>query len=230
MYISYYLSYLHIYKQHINMNIYILKAGPYFKIGKADDIYSRIQTLQTGCPYPIDCVASLEHETPLIIEKEIHRRYEAQRATGEWFALTEADFFSIITSYSFTVSTTLVKWDHTDETIAALVLKLEKRMQRLRKQHNIELLQVELKALLHGIWALHNPRIGPFLCDSPETYLRLKMKPVLEMLVEQGMPVRSVNREYEKSLEFTNQGLLKSKMAQKYLSWLKRKAERVTNS
>ena len=64
--------------------VYIVSAGPFAKIGHTTGLLpSRVDQLQTGCPYPIQfvqaCVGSLSHEAAA------HRIAAQDRTIGEWF-------------------------------------------------------------------------------------------------------------------------------------------------
>lgn len=67
--------------------VYFLRAGDFVKIGKATGAAtSRVSQLKTGCPFPIEVVATI----PGGYAKEgaIHRRFASIRAHGEWFHAT----------------------------------------------------------------------------------------------------------------------------------------------
>jgi hypothetical protein len=64
--------------------VYILQAGSFLKIGfTTKTVDARIGELQTGCPYPIRVLAVIRGSQKL--ESELHRRFAAHRAEGEWF-------------------------------------------------------------------------------------------------------------------------------------------------
>lgn len=67
--------------------VYFLRAGDFVKIGKATGAAtSRVSQLKTGCPFPIEVVATI----PGGYAKEgaLHRRFASIRAHGEWFHAT----------------------------------------------------------------------------------------------------------------------------------------------
>lgn len=82
-------------------NVYLLQAGPYLKIGKADDIDRRIQQLQTACPEKIELIARITCGTAEMahrIEGDLHWRCQPYHTTNEWFALHPRvlyEFFSV---------------------------------------------------------------------------------------------------------------------------------------
>lgn len=55
-------------------------GGP-VKVGKADDVESRLSELQTGSPLPLRIMAS----TRSISEPEAHKQCAGDRIWGEWF-------------------------------------------------------------------------------------------------------------------------------------------------
>jgi len=68
--------------------VYFLRAGPFLKIGYATDIGKRIRELQTGCPYPISLVASIQGDRTA--EGCLHRQFKSLRVNGEWFRFSGA--------------------------------------------------------------------------------------------------------------------------------------------
>jgi hypothetical protein len=68
-----------------NTNIYFLRdPDGAIKIGKAVDVGKRIQALQAGNPRQLTTL--LVVRAPRRLEFELHRRFEASRLQGEWFA------------------------------------------------------------------------------------------------------------------------------------------------
>ena len=59
----------------------------YVKIGRTTGpVLQRLQTLQTGQPFPLQVLASVPVETDAHrIEKQVHTFLEAERRRGEWF-------------------------------------------------------------------------------------------------------------------------------------------------
>ena len=68
-------------------NIYFIQAetgkGP-VKIGKANDVQSRLGSIQTGHPEKLTVVHTIEG-VPIQVEQDLHKRFEAYRVRGEWF-------------------------------------------------------------------------------------------------------------------------------------------------
>lgn len=64
--------------------VYFLKADKFIKIGKSSGSpHSRINSLQTGCPFPIMLIAFIEGG--LEKESELHKKFDQYRVHGEWF-------------------------------------------------------------------------------------------------------------------------------------------------
>ena len=53
------------------------------KIGFTNNVFKRVKSIQTGCPYPLEifCVIHGSMET----EKKLHYKYKSLRLNGEWF-------------------------------------------------------------------------------------------------------------------------------------------------
>lgn len=67
--------------------VYFLRAGEFIKIGKATgDPLSRVSQLKTGCPFPIEVVATMPGGYRE--EGDLHNRFQHIRAHGEWFHAT----------------------------------------------------------------------------------------------------------------------------------------------
>lgn len=65
-------------------NVYVAReAGGLFKIGSAIDPASRIATLQTASPRPIELLAAFPGTVQ--DERALHARFADARACGEWF-------------------------------------------------------------------------------------------------------------------------------------------------
>lgn len=89
-------------------NVYIVKAGDYYKIGKTiGTVQNRIKMLQTGCPFKMNLVALYKGENFNEIEKELHKvciQFNCH-VHLEWFRLNEMiDFFNTIENdYDFNI-------------------------------------------------------------------------------------------------------------------------------
>ncbi|MDQ6717843.1 MAG: GIY-YIG nuclease family protein [Gemmatimonadota bacterium] len=71
--------------------VYLVKAGRYFKIGKANSVDVRHRQLALQLPERAEVVHRIRTDDPFGIESYWHRRFAAKRLNGEWFALSAAD-------------------------------------------------------------------------------------------------------------------------------------------
>lgn len=68
--------------------VYVIKGGPFIKIGISSDINARIGQLKTGSQYPISLAYYRGCESrpdALLWEKTLHNRLSKYRHKGEWF-------------------------------------------------------------------------------------------------------------------------------------------------
>jgi hypothetical protein len=72
-------------------NLYLIKCNEFFKIGIANDLQSRLASLQTGNPYPLVVEACFEFPNAGVIEKALHQVFSGVRTLGEWFSLGNDD-------------------------------------------------------------------------------------------------------------------------------------------
>jgi len=76
--------------------VYLLKAGPYYKIGKAKDLDQRIKQIKLQLPYPVETLHSIKTDDSMGIESYWHKRFACKRANGEWFLLTDDDVATFV--------------------------------------------------------------------------------------------------------------------------------------
>jgi Meiotically Up-regulated Gene 113 (MUG113) protein len=74
--------------------IYVLKSGPYYKIGYADDVEQRMKTVGAsvkpdGLVEPIEFLFSFETSSKMIAERMLHDYFASKRVKGEWFELSD---------------------------------------------------------------------------------------------------------------------------------------------
>lgn len=63
-----------------------------YKIGSTRKLIStRIQSLQTGCPFEIKLVDYHESEFGQLVERSLHNRFDYKKTYGEWFELDLTD-------------------------------------------------------------------------------------------------------------------------------------------
>jgi len=93
------------------MNIYIIHhSSDFYKIGKANNINSRLRHLQTSCPIPLKVIAFLPccdsgilsaEDISYISESKLHKEYQKFNTTNEWFKLDKELVEEIINKYGF---------------------------------------------------------------------------------------------------------------------------------
>lgn len=79
-------------------NIYIIRGGPYYKIGIAQDLKARLAAFGTHCPHKCSVVFSLRSAIARGIEGDIHDDLAQYRVHGEWFKLTKCQLAAAIES------------------------------------------------------------------------------------------------------------------------------------
>lgn len=67
--------------------VYVLRAGDYYKIGRAKDADSRIRQLKIQLPFPVEVAYLFPCEDYVATEAFYHRLYADVRVNGEWFLL-----------------------------------------------------------------------------------------------------------------------------------------------
>lgn len=77
--------------------LYLIKAGPYVKIGVAENPNKRLKEISTGCPFKPEIVATKAlGKLCYLVERYLHIQYADKCTNGEWFELDEADIKAII--------------------------------------------------------------------------------------------------------------------------------------
>lgn len=66
-------------------HLYVLRCGERIKIGVTSDIEQRIVSLQTGNPDKIELEYIEERLNPHKAEKFLHRHFQKNKVSGEWF-------------------------------------------------------------------------------------------------------------------------------------------------
>jgi Meiotically up-regulated gene 113 len=74
--------------------VYLLKAGPYYKIGYSADGGKRLGQIKLQLPYDVEQIHQIVTDDPQGIETYWHRRFARKRTNGEWFQLTDEDVLS----------------------------------------------------------------------------------------------------------------------------------------
>ncbi len=71
--------------------VYLLRAGPYFKISKSVSFEKRLNQIKLQFPDPVEVVHTIRAANPSQSESYWHRHFAAKRRNGEWFLLNDAD-------------------------------------------------------------------------------------------------------------------------------------------
>ena len=75
--------------------VYILKGDRYYKIGRTISPHKRLAQISPVLPFEVSMVGLIPAYDHLTAEFELHRLFEASRANGEWFILTDKDILSL---------------------------------------------------------------------------------------------------------------------------------------
>lgn len=68
-------------------HIYIIRAGKFYKIGRATDLNNRMETLRTGCPLEIIPVGFYSVQNAVQLELFLHYKLQKYQVRNEWFDL-----------------------------------------------------------------------------------------------------------------------------------------------
>lgn len=88
------------------MVLYVLKAGPFIKIGVAKSITNRLKSIQTGNPYTVEVYRVFILDSEIVArtaESILHAKYVEYKTTGEWFAIPDEALIDIdhcVSSYN----------------------------------------------------------------------------------------------------------------------------------
>ena len=91
-------------------NVYFISDGTYVKIGKSNNVTTRLSILNTGNAATLTLLGYIlqeSEEAAFKLEKELHKVYEKSKVKGEWFNLSEVDTLNLQTNYG------MICTDHT---------------------------------------------------------------------------------------------------------------------
>lgn len=72
-------------------DVYLIKSGPHYKIGKSNAAGRRERELQIQLPEKASRIHTIRTDDPAGIEKYWHERFSSKRLNGEWFKLDASD-------------------------------------------------------------------------------------------------------------------------------------------
>lgn len=75
--------------------VYLLHCHGFYKIGIANDVAKRLNSIQTSNPFRVDLVASVVVDVPAELERTLHEAYAEKRTRNEWFELSDLDVCEI---------------------------------------------------------------------------------------------------------------------------------------
>ncbi|MCP4540114.1 MAG: GIY-YIG nuclease family protein [Chloroflexi bacterium] len=81
--------------QDVSGYVYLLQAGPYYKIGASQTVDKRIKQLSTIPPFEIELICAIKTNTMYELERELHERFSDKQVRGEWFTLNDEDIVYI---------------------------------------------------------------------------------------------------------------------------------------
>lgn len=74
-------------------HLYFIRSGPYIKIGRTNNINSRLKQLKAMNPFEVHLVHLVEKGGHL--EHELHEKFKEFHHSGEWFLLDDEEIVSI---------------------------------------------------------------------------------------------------------------------------------------
>lgn len=79
--------------------IYVMEArngkDKYHKIGRASNVKDRRAVVQSGCPFPVEVIASAKVSKVHAAERAVHEMFKKSRTIGEWFKFHDDEIESV---------------------------------------------------------------------------------------------------------------------------------------
>lgn len=75
--------------------VYVVRCGPYFKIGRTVAVGPRMATLGIQLPHPLEVVWTASVDDMVAEERFLHEQFSGKRMNGEWFDLSDDDLATI---------------------------------------------------------------------------------------------------------------------------------------
>lgn len=94
------------------LNLYLVRADDYVKIGVASDVYRRVNGMRAGCPFPMSIISvrTLPRVLAYQVERRVHQHFADSRVHGEWFQLDVAEAKQVISLQISRAKLAMEKW------------------------------------------------------------------------------------------------------------------------
>lgn len=80
--------------------VYLIRAAQFYKIGITSDVKKRLRAIQTGCPIQCEYIGYIPTHEPEILEKDLHRKFQQFKTSGEWFDLGDDHIRSLVVDFN----------------------------------------------------------------------------------------------------------------------------------
>ena len=71
--------------------VYLLKSGKHYKIGRTNLFERRFKEIKLQLPFSVEEIHCIRTNNVALLENHWHERFRLCRKNGEWFQLSEAD-------------------------------------------------------------------------------------------------------------------------------------------
>jgi hypothetical protein len=155
--------------------IYLIinKAENFCKIGYSSNPDARLKQLQTGNPYSLDLITSIQGDISL--ERELHKKFNHLKLQGEWFEYTDEirDYFKVTSTENYITSLKTIEKLSNLKSIVDIKLLISLcsimdynsgniNLTKEKKQYLCNILQVKYQSIANSLSSLkkHNFIIG----------------------------------------------------------------------